>query len=112
MSERRVSIDATTQAGDVAGTQTGVSVGSITVDLGEPPQTIREQIKDLWYIVVQDQLDRRERQAETDRHRDAVLATQRAQDRWLFLLTLLCAVDTLLVVILYVRLAPLMELWR
>lgn len=112
MSSRHIDIDGTTSAGDVAGTQTGVSVGSITVDLGEPPQTIREQIKDMWYIVVQDQLDRRERQAETDRHREAMLATQRAQARWLNALTLLVLVDTALVAILFWRLWPLMELWR
>lgn len=112
MSDRRVAIDAATHAGDVSGTQTGVSVGSITIDLGAPPDTIREQIKDMWHIVVQDQLDRRERQSETDRHREAMLATQRAQDRWLFLLTLLCGIDTALILILYARLVPLMELWR
>lgn len=112
MSERHIGIDATATAGDVAGTQTGVSVGSITVDLGEPPQTIREQIKDLWYIVVQDQLDRRDRQAETDRHREAMLAVQRAQDRWLSALTLLVLADTALVAVLFWRLWPLMELWR
>lgn len=109
---RRIDIDATTSAGDVAGTQTGVSVGSISVDLGEPPQTIREQIKDMWYIVVADQLDRRDRQAETDRHREAMLAVQRAQDRWLSVLTALVAMDTALVAILFWRLWPLMELWR
>lgn len=38
----------------------------------EPPDSVRDSIKDIWKIVVGDQLDRRERQRETDEHRVAL----------------------------------------
>lgn len=69
----------TTEAGNVDGSQ-GVAVGqgaqaqTVTINIPasvEPPDNLRDSIKDIWKIVVSDQLERREKQAEhTTLHRD------------------------------------------
>lgn len=117
-------IEASVNVGATDGGATGISVGSMggggsaTVNVNlerlieEPPQTLREYVKSLWLLTLADQLDRRTRQDETDAHRRALAAAQRAHHRWLVVLTVLVALDTALILILYARLVPLMELWR
>lgn len=59
----------------------GVAIGSnnqavnVTIGTLEPPANMRETIKAMWVMLVTDQLERRERQEETDKHR--VYVTER-----------------------------------
>lgn len=78
--ERRIQIESNVHVGEAqAGTTaTGVNVGSmgqggaasvsINIErlIEDPPQTARDYLKSLWLLMLADQLERRERQAETD----------------------------------------------
>ena len=79
----------TTEAGNVEGSQ-GIAVGqsaqaqTVTIHLPptvEPPDNLRDSIKDIWKIVVSDQLERREKQAEhAALHRDVTRHLDRLED--------------------------------
>lgn len=49
--------------------------GNVTINYPpEPPSLIKDQIKSMWLMLVEDQRERRERQLESDKHRAAVRA--------------------------------------
>lgn len=74
--------------GNVAGpVQSGTfsaPVQTVTISLPptvEPPDSVRDSIKDIWKIVVSDQLERREKQAEhTELHRDVTRHLDRLEN--------------------------------
>jgi hypothetical protein len=97
-------------SGNVANTNaTGGAGGSASVTvniermLEDPPQTARQYLQSLWLLMLADQLERRERQEQTDARqaasdasRQALLAQQIAQHRWLIGLTIAVAISLLL----------------
>lgn len=86
-------------SGDFHGpVQTGQNVVVNVQGIPEPPQSIREQIKDIWVTVSHDQLERIDRQKETDARFSEIRSEQQAaaRDRGILLvLVVVCIVMNL-----------------